>query len=149
MCIRILPHVFSYDSPEFLNNWLDDLHLDIGRCDRWEAYEENRDGWRLSIVFVIVADDVGPPCGIREKDAKAWRISQAIVDFLSPLECSSGLSCLFVLNEGKLWKDFDFFNDAIIRHDMRHLSLVVVLRNATEPKFPHKDSARLHSYNFF
>ena len=65
---------------------------------------------------------------------------------LGSLIRSSSLHSLFVLDKGKPRKHLNNFNNSIVIHDLAQHSLVNMLRNASNPKLPHKDIARLLTY---
>jgi len=57
--VATLPHVLPNNWSKLFDDWLDDLHFDCSRGDRWQSDEEVRQGWSLSLKLIVIADNIG------------------------------------------------------------------------------------------
>lgn len=70
-------------------------------------------------------------------------------DFLGSFEGICCFSYLFVFNESEFGENLNFFNDAIVGHQLSHGSFIVMLRNASQPKLPNQNITRLLPHHLF
>lgn len=85
----------------------------------------------LLFILIIVTDNVGSARWIREEDSKTWWIPESLRDLLGSFEGSCCLNHLFIFNEGKFRKNLNFFNYAVVRHQLSHRNFVKMLRDAS------------------
>lgn len=80
LVVSIFSHVRIHDRAKFLAYAFHQIEIDGCRSHRREAQEQHWSKWTLTIVFVMVTNNIGSTGRVWKKNSKSWRVSEHHVD---------------------------------------------------------------------